>query len=51
MSFWEILIILMVALVVVKPERLPEIAYTLGRIIAKVQTFYHGLTNKYRSFM
>jgi len=31
MSFSEILVILFVALLVIKPERLPETAFTVGR--------------------
>ncbi len=31
MSFSEILVILLVALIVIKPEHLPEAAFTLGR--------------------
>ena len=37
MSFYEILVILIVALIVIKPERLPEASYFLGRIIGKIQ--------------
>lgn len=43
MSFWEILVIILVAFIVIKPERLPEIAYTLGRWTAKLQKFYQDL--------
>lgn len=50
MSFWEILMILVVALIVIKPERLPEIAYTLGRLLSKTQKFYRDILHKYGSF-
>jgi len=44
------IIILMVAVIVIKPERLPEISYTFGRFIAKVRKFYHSFIHKYGSF-
>lgn len=50
MSFWEIMIILMVALIVIKPERLPEMTYTFGRFMAKMQKFYHHFIHKYGAF-
>ena len=36
--FSELLLILFVALLVVKPERLPEVAFTLGRCVRWMQT-------------
>jgi len=47
MNFWEILLILMVALVVIKPERLPEIAYAAGRFIAKARAFYQKIMQQF----
>lgn len=46
MSFWELLIIVIVAMIVIKPERLPEIAYTLGRWVAKLRKFYQKFVNQ-----
>jgi sec-independent protein translocase protein TatB len=47
--FSEILVILIVALLVIKPERLPEVALKLGRLvkwmrqsIAKIKTAIHS---------
>lgn len=40
MSFFELILILIVALLVIKPERLPEIAYALGCCLAKIRQFY-----------
>jgi Tat protein translocase TatB subunit len=37
LGFWEILIILVVALLVLGPERLPEVAKTLGRSMAQLR--------------
>ena len=48
-SFSEILVVLLVALLVIKPEQLPDVAHTLGRfaksvkaMLAKVQEEMHG---------
>lgn len=46
MSFYEILVILIVALIVIKPERLPEIASTLGKWIGKIHRGYQEFLNK-----
>lgn len=35
MSFWEILIILGIALIVIGPEKLPKVAKTLGRTLGE----------------
>lgn len=47
MSFWECMIILLVALVVIKPERLPEISYYLGRLCARFKRLYREFQEKY----
>jgi sec-independent protein translocase protein TatB len=46
MSFWELLVILIVALVVIKPERMPEIAYMIGKGIARIRRWYHNALQK-----
>ena len=38
-GFWELVIIALVALVIVGPERLPELAQNAGRIIKKIRSF------------
>lgn len=50
MSFSELLVVLCVALVVIKPERLPEMAYLMGRTVAKLQGWFHQITQKYTHF-
>jgi len=42
-GFWELLLIGIVALVVVGPERLPEVARTAGVYIAKLRRFVAGV--------
>jgi len=42
-GFWEILLIGIVALVVVGPERLPEVARTVGKWVAKGRRFVAGV--------
>lgn len=39
-SFSEILVVLLIALLVVKPEQLPEVARTLGRLAKSVRSIY-----------
>lgn len=43
MTFWELVIIVIVAMIVIKPERLPEMTYTLGRWVARLQRFYQRI--------
>lgn len=46
MSFWETVVIVLVALVVIKPERLPEIAHLLGRGFAALRRWHQSLLEK-----
>jgi Sec-independent protein translocase protein TatA len=46
MSFLEVLLIIGVALIVIKPERLPEICYFLGRTLAKLRGWYQIILGK-----
>lgn len=47
MSILELLVILLVALVVIKPERLPEISYFLGRILGRFKQWQQHMIEKY----
>lgn len=47
MSFWEIMVILLVAVIVIKPERLPEIMHYLGRTFVKLKNWQQQLLDKY----
>jgi sec-independent protein translocase protein TatB len=48
-GFWEILLIGVVALIVIGPERLPSAARTVGRWVAKVQRFVSGVKSDLHS--
>ncbi|MCW8831129.1 MAG: Sec-independent protein translocase protein TatB [Gammaproteobacteria bacterium] len=45
-GFWEILLILILALVVIGPERLPGAARTLGLWIGKGRRYIEGVKNE-----
>ena len=47
MSFMQLMMIVLVALVVIKPERLPEIAYYSGRLWARCKRVYREFQEKY----
>ncbi len=47
MSFAELLVILIVALIVLGPERLPSLAEKLGRLIAKTRSLTDGLKQEF----
>lgn len=46
-GLWEIIIILLVALLVINPKDLPKIAYYIGAFIAKCSKFFQNLKNQY----
>jgi len=46
MSFWELIVIVVVALVVIKPERLPEVAYLAGLFIRRCRIMYQQIFKK-----
>lgn len=48
-GFWELLLIGIVALVVVGPERLPEVARTTGRWVSKARRFVAGVKSDINS--
>lgn len=50
MSFWELLVIVMVALIVIRPERLPEILYLLGKWLGRIKVWYHNTLQKFNTF-
>ena len=48
-GFWEILLIGVVSLLVIGPEKLPEVARTVGRWVGKVQRFVAGVKADFNS--
>ena len=42
-GFWELVIIALVALVIIGPERLPQFARDAGKLLRKVQRFIQGV--------
>ncbi len=49
MSFWEVLVIVIVAFIVIKPERLPEITYLLGKWLGQFRIWYHNISKKFNA--
>lgn len=47
-SFTELLILLVVALVFIRPDDLPEIAHFIGRVIYRVKKVYYDAKNYLR---
>jgi Sec-independent protein translocase protein TatA len=47
MSFWEFIVIIIVALMVIKPERLPEIAYLMGSLVRRCRMLYQQIFRPY----
>lgn len=45
MGFWEMMVILVVALLVVGPEKLPGIARTLGRWVGQTKAYINTVKN------
>lgn len=45
-GFSEILLVLVIALVVIGPERLPEVARGLGKMVAKIKGFIDNVRNE-----
>lgn len=44
-AFSELLVIMLVALVVIGPERLPKVARTAGHLWGRMQRYVHGIKN------
>ena len=42
-GFWELLIIVVVALLVIGPERLPEVARTTGRWVGRIRAYANNV--------
>ncbi len=47
----EILLIMIVALIVIKPDRLPELSYFLGKCLKKITTSYQKIIEKSQTLL
>lgn len=50
-SISEILVILLIALLVIKPEQLPDVAYTLGRFAQSMRRMFAKVKDEMNGFM
>ncbi len=50
-SISEILLVLLIALLVVKPEQLPDVARTLGRLMRSVRGIYSKVKEEMNGFI
>ena len=51
MCFSEILVILLIALLVIKPEQLPEVAFTLGRFAQTIRQLFTKMKAEVNGFI
>lgn len=50
-SISEIIVILLIALLVIKPEQLPDVATTLGRFIKTISQMFAKVKNEMNGFI
>lgn len=50
-SLSEIIVILLIALLVIKPEQLPDVALTLGRFMKSVQNLFAKVKDEMNGFI
>ncbi|VVC76801.1 Sec-independent protein translocase protein TatB [Aquicella siphonis] len=50
-SISEIIVILLIALLVIKPEQLPEVAHTLGRFAQSIRRMFSRVKNEVNGFI
>ena len=50
-SFSELIVIILVALLVIRPEQLPEAAFTLGRFTQTIRRFFTSVKKEMNSFI
>lgn len=47
----EIIVILLIALLVIKPEQLPDVAYTLGRFMQSIRRLFAKMKDEMNGFV
>lgn len=50
-SLSEIIVILLIALLVIKPEQLPDVAYTMGRFVRTMQRMFNKVKSEMNDFI
>ena len=50
-SISEILVVLLIALLVIKPEQLPDVAFTLGRFAQSVRRLFAKVKDEMNGFI
>lgn len=45
-GFWELALIMIMALIVIGPEKLPEVARTVGRWVGRARKYIEGVKNE-----
>lgn len=50
-SISEIIVILLVALLVIKPEQLPDVAFTLGKFAQSIRRMFSRVKNEVSGFI
>lgn len=50
-SISEIIVILLIALLVIKPDQLPDVAYTLGRFAQSIRNMFAKVKDEMNGFI
>jgi len=50
-SISELLVILLIALLVIRPEQLPEVAFTLGRFLQSIRKMFAKVKEEMNGFI
>ena len=50
-SISEIIVVVLIALLVIKPEDAPRVAYTIGRLLQSIRRSFHHFKNEVNTFV
>lgn len=50
-SISEVIVILLIALLVIKPEQLPDVAFTLGRFVQSIRRMFSKVKEEMTGFI